>query len=226
MKTIILLCSILFLNSVFAQEQTIVNFGNSTHPFQILNIKHNSTETSIKLVLTNQIDGGYFCADKKIYLSNAHQGYEAILKRAEGIPSCPEVYRFQKAGEKLVFTLIFDKIPESLTHFDLVEACNENCFRVSGIIADETLNNSINESYALFAANKVKEALALTEKIVKENPNYPYAFLQFNLIHYAANSGDIPLAKVYYQELKTKKYRDKRNTISRLQAMEYFSQIM
>ncbi len=219
--------TLLFVHVVLAaQTDHIVNFGTSTHPFEIHAIKHTDEETVVELSIVNQLAGGYFCADTNIYISNQSKAYQAHLVRSEGIPTCPDVYSFKRVGEKLRFRLFFDRVPSDIPVFDLVEACDENCFRIGGIINDEEMNRAVNESYDFFAQNKLEEAVASAKKVVETYPDYPYGFLLFNLIHFNAIKGDYETAKTYLRILKKAPLHDKRNIIGRLQAMEYYVKIM
>ena len=176
MKKQILTITFLFFLSVLTNAQVYENpiSGKQSHPeLEITKIEITETSTIISLKVTNKRDkGGWFCADKNIYIKNSKGTEIYELISSENIPVCPNQHEFKKAGEILEFQLTFPKIPDQIKFIDLIENCNNACFSFHGIILDNNLNEKIltfEKAFDLYQNNLLKEAIPYFEKVIEGN---------------------------------------------------------
>lgn len=172
--------------------------------------------TVFNLSVTNKLDiGGWFCADKSIYVEDpsTHQRYRII--HSVGIPNCPDVYNFKKKGETLSFSLVFPYIQQGSRTLDLVENCNQSCFNFKGIILDEKLNTDIrtfNQGMELYTNNKINEAITCFTKVIEDIPPFPthvYGYSFYHLVVIYQNKKDNPAAKYWFDQLEKSSLPDK-----------------
>jgi tetratricopeptide (TPR) repeat protein len=224
-KFLLLLPSICFYTFVEAQ-QTINEPAVAEQSHQDLNITQidlYKDSTVIYLSVENKMaQGGWFCADKNIYIENPKNHKRLNIIKAKGIPTCPSVHNFIRIGEKLNFSLVFPEIPVETKLLNLVEDCDKSCFKFSGIILDEKLNLDIklyNHGVELYAANSTKEAIDCFTKVVEVIPEFPthvYGYSYFNLIRIYADKGDKETALFWFDQLQKSTLADKQYFIDTL----------
>lgn len=119
--------------------------GKQSHPeLGITLIELTDIETIISLQVTNKKEvGGWFCADKNIYIKNSKGVERYQLIKSEGIPTCPDQHNFTSYGEVLRFKLYFPRISSNIEFIDLIENCNNACFYFTGIILNNQHNKNI-----------------------------------------------------------------------------------
>jgi tetratricopeptide (TPR) repeat protein len=227
MKNLLLLISILCCYTYANAQQIIENptVAEQTHQdLKIVSVGIYSDSTVINLSIENKLaQGGWFCADKKIYIENPRDHKRFDIVKARGIPRCPSVYSFKYVGEKLNFTLVFPKLPAETRLLNLIEDCEKSCFQFKDIILDEKLNRDINlytHGVELYAANKINEAIDCFTKVVEDIPAFPthvYGYSYFNLIRIYFNTGDKATAKFWYDQLEKSTLPDKQYFINSLQ---------
>lgn len=219
---IIILCSI-----AFAQAQRVIEnpaVAEQTHQdLKIVKICIYNDSTVIDLSVESKLaQGGWFCADKKIYVENPKNHKRLDIIKARGIPRCPSVYNFKSIGEKLNFTLVFPMIPNGTNLINLIEDCDKSCFRFNDIILDEKLNNDINlytRGVELYAANKTDEAINNFTKVVEVIPAFPthvYGYSYYNLVRIYNDKGDKVTARFWYDQLEKSTLPDKQYFINSL----------
>lgn len=225
-KILLLITTILCFQYSFAQ-QIIENPAVAEQTHQDLNINYialYTDSTVINLSVENKLaQGGWFCADRKIYIETTqeHQRYNII--KARGIPRCPAVHNFKKVGEKLTFTLVFPPIPQGLNRLNLIEDCDKSCFSFKSIILDVKMNQDIKlytQGVEFYASNKNKEAIECFSKVVESIPSSPthvYGYSYFNLIRIYFNNGDKVTAKFWLDQLEKSSLPDKHYFINSLQ---------
>ncbi len=218
--------ALLCLQHSYAQ-QIIEKPAVAEQTHQDLNINYIALypdSTVINLSVENKlVQGGWFCADRKIYIETTreHQRYSII--KARGIPRCPAAHSFKKVGEKLTFTLVFPAIPSGVNRLNLIEDCDKSCFSFKSIILDPKMNRDINlytQGVELYAANKNREAIECFSKVVEVIPSSPthvYGYSYFNLIRIYYNSGDKVTAKFWFDQLEKSSLPDKQYFITALQ---------
>jgi tetratricopeptide (TPR) repeat protein len=235
MKTIlIILFTVLFIGKCYSQTIILPIVNVKSHKtLSIEKIEFSDKQTIIFLSIENQKTEGeaWFCADKNIYIKNV-QGIDMYyMTKSEGIPTCPETYKFTKPGEILQFKLIFPKIPVSIKEIDIVESCNDNCFYFRGVILDPAQNADIKlfeKGVALYSNKKADEALKcffeLSANIKDRKSNlYGYTLYIVPLIYF--EKGDKENAKKEYSKLINSAISDKDYFIEKLCKEEFFNNL-
>jgi tetratricopeptide (TPR) repeat protein len=193
-------------------------------------IEFSEKQTIVFLSVENQITEGeaWFCADKSIYIKNAQGTEMYYMTKSEGIPTCPDTYKFKKPGEILQFKLIFPKIPATIKEIDIVENCTNNCFYFKGVILDPSQNADIKlfeRGVILYSNKKLDEALKCFQELVvktedKKSNIYGYALYIIPLIYF--EKGDKENAKNEYSKLINSTISDKDYFIEKLGKEEFF----
>ena len=167
-KTIILSIILLMttLQSSFSQLVEQLNYALKSHEtLEISKVEITPDETVLYLTIENRIEGGNFCADKNIFIIYP-DGTRSKLTSSNGIPVCPETYKFKTIGEKLQFTLDFPPLKTGTKWIDIVEDCNENCFSFYGVTLNTELNGKINEALSIAEKGEIKRAIAFYKDIL------------------------------------------------------------
>ena len=227
MKKSILLISvfILFSKIIFSQvfEQPIA--GKKSHSdLEITQIEITDSSTIVSLKVTNKLSsGGWFCADKNIYLKNSN-GIEVYnLVKSENIPVCPEKHEFAYSGEVLEFKLYFEKISENIQFIDLIENCNNACFSFNGIILDNNHNEKIRlfeRGFELYQNNETEKASSYFEKVLDGTitiQSQIYGLSYYYLIVMYKNQGFEKKAHELYAKLLESDIEDKATFIKELE---------
>jgi hypothetical protein len=145
---------------LLSQTYNQPEIGLKSHEtLEILKVEVTSEKTVVYLTIENRIAGGNFCADRNIYLIEP-DGEKLKLKKASGIPACPDTYKFKKIGEKLPFTLEFPALKTGIKWIDIIEDCNNNCFSLYGITLNPLISTKMNEAFLQVEKGEKKEALA------------------------------------------------------------------
>ena len=217
MKKNILLILILSLQILGkAQEIKKPNFAFASHPMYIEDVNFISNHLIIKITIENKIVGGNFCLDNNTYIQNVLTNTKIILLDSENIAICPETYNFSQIGEKLTFQLKFLKPYENIKYMNVIEACNNHCFSINGVILDPEMNASIDSAFNFFNKGDYESSKKTLIKIIQENPDYPFGFLYLNLIQLLVIQNDIDEAKKYYKYLENSNFADKNLIIGQL----------
>ena len=104
--------------------------------------------------------------------------------RSNGIPVCPESYKFKTIGEKLQFTLEFPALKPGCRWIDVVEECNDNCFSFYGVTLDSELNNRMNEAFVQSAKGEKVMAIKLLKNILENLTDRDYGIKGATLYRY------------------------------------------
>ncbi|MEA1887821.1 MAG: hypothetical protein U9N72_11495 [Bacteroidota bacterium] len=145
----LLLVGLLFVTSLFVRAQEIIqpNYGlKNPETIEVIRVRITPTQTMVDMSIQNQVSGGYFCIDENTYLEYG-QGKKVKMKSVSGLPLCPTQYEFTSIGEKVYFTLVFDKLPDGIEWFDIVEYCGDNCFSILALNLDQDINEKINTAF-------------------------------------------------------------------------------
>ena len=151
----------------------------------------------------NRTTGGYFCADKNTFIVYP-DGKRVKLTSSNGIPVCPDTYKFKLIGEKLDFILTFPPLEEGNEWIDLIEDCTDNCFSFYGITLDTGLNRRIDEAFALAEKGESAQAINSFIKIAGEaaiSKKRIEGLLYMNIIKLAERTGNKTLASEWYGKL-------------------------
>jgi hypothetical protein len=190
----------------FSQSLVAPNVALKSHEtLDIIKIVMSEDKTEIFLKVENRINGGNFCADKNIY-SVYPDGTKSLLIASNGIPVCPDTYKFRSPGEKLDFVLTFPPFKKGVESFNLIEDCQQNCFSFYGIILDNNLNKKIDDAFALAENNEPVKALVSFTKIMEEpgNRNFGAAgLLYINIVKLYKETGNYVKASEWYKKLES-----------------------
>ena len=170
------------------------NYSLNSHPtLEVASVERWEDHTVVNLNLKNERFSGNFCIDSNTVLKNSLGGEEYELLGMEGIPACPDAYRFKSVGERISFRLTFEPLPDEVKYIDLLENCSENCVSIKYILLDEDLNSRINEGVSLYSLGKPAAALRVLEDIMNTeydgmSPVFGTVYLYLISIHYELGS--------------------------------------
>jgi hypothetical protein len=202
----ILFFTLFFFGKVFSQTLNNPNYALKSHEtLEIKKVVTNEKSTTFWMSIENRIQGGTFCADKKIYVAYPDGSRSQILS-SSGIPVCPDSYKFKMPGERLDFLLVFPALKPGTEWVDLVENCSDNCFSFYGLVIDNALNSKIDDAFTLAEKNEPAGAMVAFIKIAEESGKVNSGIaplLYFNIIKLARETGNSVKAAEWYNRLKT-----------------------
>ena len=180
------------------------NYALKSHEtLEIRKIELTPEKTIVSLSVENRIVGGTFCADRNIFLTDP-AGEKFKLKKAAGIPVCPDNYKFKSIGEKLQFTLEFPPLPKSVKWIDVTEECSENCFSLYGVVLNLELNGRLDEAVSLAGKSDYKGAIAAYSRILTNLSPADEGIegaLYTDIITLLVRTGDRPGAAEWYKKM-------------------------
>jgi len=232
MKTIlILIFTAFFFGQTFSQTIILPIVNIKSHKTLVIEkIEFSEKQTLVFLSIENQKTEGdaWFCADKSIYIKNTQGSEMYYMIKSEGIPTCPETYKFKKPGEILQFKLFFPNIPATIKEIDIVENCTDNCFYFKGVILDPDQNADIKlfeRGVSLYTNKKPDEALKCFQKLAgnvidKQSNIYGYTLYIIPLICF--EKGDKENAATEYSKLLKSDITDKDYFVEKLSKEEFF----
>jgi hypothetical protein len=207
MKKLLIIFTLLNFFVVTGYSQTYIkpNYALKSHEtLEITKIDLTSQKTLIFLSVENRITGGYFCADKNIFILYP-DGTRSKLTASKGIPVCPDSYKFKTIGEKLNFELTFPPLRPGTQWIDLIEDCSDNCFSFFGVCLNTDLNKRIDEASVLAENEKPAEALIDFIKIagtIESKNSGIEGLIYINIIKLAKETNNIQKASEWYSKLK------------------------
>ena len=169
-------------------------FSLTSHPtLDVSSVERWEDQMVVNLRLKNERYSGAFCIDSNTVLVNSLGKEEYKLRSMEGIPACPELYRFKSVGERISMSLVFQAVPDEVRYIDLVENCDENCVDIRYILLDEELNARLNEGFRLYELGKPEAALRVFRDIMDTefdgiSPVFGTVYLYLISIHYELGS--------------------------------------
>jgi hypothetical protein len=189
---------------LFSQTFIQPNTGLKSHEtMELRKIEITSEMTVARFSVENRIEGGYFCADKNIYIIYP-DGSRTKLVKTSGIPQCPDSYKFKSIGEKLQFTLEFPPLKAGTRWIDIIEECSGNCFSFFGVTLDMELNKKLDEAFLIASKGDPLKTMLLFRNILESvddnNPGIEGS-LFINIINAAVEAGDKVEAAVWYKRL-------------------------
>ena len=114
---------------------------------------------------------------KETCIFDFSNGKKYHLLKTEGLPIAPEKYYF-KESQIFKFKLHFERIPDTLRQFDIIECWDDNCFNILDVSLD--LSNE--------KANHISKYV---------NDNIPFKLWQF----FYASINESSIDESFYQEL-------------------------
>jgi pentatricopeptide repeat protein len=205
-RQILLVFLIIISATKVASSQRFIQPGyalKSHETLVIKNIEINPELTVVSMSIENRISGGRFCADRNIFIINP-DGSRIKLKSANGIPVCPDEYRFKRHGEKLDFTLIFPQLDPGTEWIDIIEECSDNCFLFYGVVLDNDLNEKINDVVSLAEEGQTGKSIAGYKEIISGlsgKNNGIEGALYSDLISLLMKSGNTQEARRWYDKM-------------------------
>lgn len=189
---------------VVSQTYNQPNVALKSHEtLEISKVEINSNATTIFLSVENRISGGYFCADKNIFIIYP-DGTRSRLTSSKGIPVCPETYKFKAIGEKLYFELTFQPLKQNVRWVDLIEDCSDNCISLFGICLDSNLNKNIDAASVLAENKEPAQALNSFIKIADSGDTRDSGIeglIYVSIIMLAKETGNELKAAEWYKKL-------------------------
>jgi hypothetical protein len=207
MKRLLPIFTLLNFFVVTGYSQTYIkpNYALKSHEtLELTKIDLSAQKTLIFLTVENRITGGYFCADKNIFILYP-DGTRSKLTASKGIPVCPDSYKFKTIGEKLNFELTFPPLKPGTKWIDLIEDCSDNCFSFFGVCLNTDLNKRIDEASVLAENEKPAEALIDFIKIagtIESKNSGIEGLIYINIINLAKETNNIQKASEWYSKLK------------------------
>lgn len=197
---------VIYLTNSHCQTIYKPNIALKSHEtLELTKVEMNSKAATVFLSVENRITGGYFCADKNIFLIYP-DGTRSRLTSSKGIPVCPETYKFKTIGEKLYFELTFPGFKQDLRWVDLVEDCSDNCISLFGICLDNDLNKKIDAASVLAEKKEPAQALISFIKIadiIDNRDSGIEGMIYVNIIMLAKETGNELKAAEWYKKLKS-----------------------
>ena len=191
--------------TIYSQVFISPNIGLKSHEtLEISKVMVTAQKTQVFLSVENRIEGGYFCADKNIFIIYP-DGKRVKLISSEGIPVCPESYKFKTIGEKLNFELTFPALKHDTQWIDLIEECPENCFSFYGVCLNSEINKQIDDASVLAENKEPVKALISFIKIANSNEiknSGIEGLIYLNIITLSRTTGNDPKAAEWYGKLK------------------------
>lgn len=195
----------------------------SLSELEITKIEITNSETVISLKVTNKLSsGGWFCADKNIYIKNSKGDEIYQLVNSENIPTCPDQFEFAYSGQILEFKLYFDKISDNIKFIDLIENCENSCFSFYGIILDNNHNENIRsfeKGFELFQSNEFDKSIPYFEKVLEVQntiESHIYGLSYYYLILIYDDMGNKEKVKSLFNELLNSPMAEKETFINEL----------
>jgi hypothetical protein len=181
------------------------NIGLKSHEtLEISKVVTTAQKTVIFLSVENRISGGYFCADKNIFIIYP-DGTRSRLISSKGIPVCPESYKFKSIGEKLNFELTFSPLKHDTQWIDLIEDCADNCFSFFGVCLNDELNKKIDDASKLAEnkepANALIDFVKIGDSLTSKNSGIE-GLIFINIIKLAKETANMAKAAEWYSKLK------------------------
>ena len=175
------------------------NFALSSHStLEVTSIEKWSDQTVVYISVQNQnISGSFLITSIPISSENSLGSDEYRLVSMEGIPACPEVYRFKSIGEILRFSLVFPPLPDEVEYLDFQERCEDACVSLKYIILNEEINERINEGFELYELGRLNASQKVFEDIMSADfdnysPVFGTIYLYLMSIHYEqGNSSEL-----------------------------------
>ena len=209
-KQIILIIFIILSTArvAFSQKFLQPNYALKSHETLVIkSIDVNSGIAVVSMSIENRITGGRFCADRNIFIVYP-DGSRIKLKSSNGIPVCPDEYKFKRTGEKLDFTLTFPQLNQGTEWIDIVEECSDNCFLFYGVILDNDLNEKINEVVSLAEKGHTEKSITGYKDIISglsgKNSGIEGS-LYSDLISLLVKSGNTQEARKWYDKMVASK---------------------
>ncbi len=227
MKYIISILLVFFSYNLLSQvinKPIVVKKTHST--LNVDKIEITKTQTIVFLTIENKIQTGSFCADNNIILKNSNGNETYKIIKTEGIPTCPDSYKFKNVGETLSFKLYFPVIHKSIKTIDIIENCSDNCFALKEIILDKE-TNLFENAIGYYRKKMADMSIFYFKDVINlgNTKSFRYGYSFYMVIRIYAEQKNYTKAKKWYNRLKLASITDKQTYIEKLKAHDFYSKL-
>lgn len=167
MRRAFILIFVLLAATAAGQSIERPNYGlKSPLTAEIMRVDFSSDATVVWLTITSDINNAWFCIERNTFLVRP-DGVKLKLTALKGLPFCPATHKFKRPGETVAVSLTFPPTG-ALPWFSVVEECMGGCLSFRGVVTDRSLNERLNEAYALAGAGNNMAAYRIYEEIISE----------------------------------------------------------
>jgi hypothetical protein len=117
----------LFFTNIFnsSAQYNNITIGNTSSPeIKIVQVDFRGLSTLVHFEFKNN-NHGWICSSENVYLQDKSSYKKFNLLNSINLPFCPNKHILSDSNQKHLFTLEFEKVPEDIGLFDIVEI-NEN----------------------------------------------------------------------------------------------------
>jgi hypothetical protein len=123
LKTVTI-CLFLFFTNIFnslAQFNQITVENSSTPEIKIVQIDFRGLSTLVHFEFSNNNNNVSICSSENVYIQDKSSYKKYNLLNNINLPFCPNVHILDEPDQKHFFTLEFEKVPENIGGFDIIE---------------------------------------------------------------------------------------------------------
>lgn len=117
------ICLSLFFINVFnaSAQYNNISIGNTSSPeIKIVQVDFRELSTLVHFELENN-NHGWICCSENVYLQDKSSYKKFNLLNSINLPFCPNKHILTESNQRHLFTLEFEKVPENIGLFDIVE---------------------------------------------------------------------------------------------------------
>ena len=204
MRPIIILSLLLvFSTTGMSQKTDKPNYGlKSPSSAEILWVDFGSHYTEVCVKIRNEIENGFFCIDKNTRLIKPDSTF-VMLRSIEGLPFCPDIYKFKKVGEEVTVRFVFPATG-TLPWFSVIEECSGGCFKFLGVVADTAVNSDIENAYSYEFEGYGEKSCAIFSDLIEKYDALNIGIeglLYVNVIEFYWNTGKKKEAGEWYHRM-------------------------
>lgn len=157
MKRLVLIILISFISCGLKAQFRDISYGKTNAPnLKIFQIDFREYSTLVHFQYTNE-NSGWICAEEDFYIQDKQTLKKYKLLNSLNLPICDKAHQFDKLGEIHNYTLEFEKVPEEIKEFDIIEN-TENGFKFYGVqIANSAKQSSMLDVSSFISDTPVKE---------------------------------------------------------------------
>ena len=127
MKKILLPLLFLFLfvgtaTITFGQLYRFPKYERQTNPrLKITKVQITDQHTIVEFLYVSQQNFTHACVNPNMHLVDVKTGKQYAQIKIENIPNCPDMYYFQKMGQRLRFRVYFKKLENFVRYINVIE---------------------------------------------------------------------------------------------------------
>ncbi|MDN3689048.1 hypothetical protein [Cyclobacterium jeungdonense] len=137
MKNSVLIIFIFFISFGLKAQYKNISFEKSNaRNLKIHQIDFREFSTLIHFQYTNE-NSGLICAEEDFYIQDKETLKKYKLLNSLNLPICDKAHQFDKLGQIHNYTLEFERVPDEIKKFDIIEN-SENGFKFYGVKIDNS----------------------------------------------------------------------------------------